>query len=396
MYLLLIFTPPSTGFGGCLFPSANEVVLGRPLILWPDQQGVWCFFFVVICIYSELSRRMDGCQADRVWKRAIKSHKEFRNETDIFGGPVVFPFDTTHTHRQHYSTDTVTLCTENAQNFFERNEQTRIDFSVRLLVSSDGKPAHCQRVKTNLYDISRKMHFILLVFLLTTRNDLSFEGGHSQRKIRSLYHCGLIVVASTLHTQALNPAQLNRAILDFEEKYSSFCCEAPRRCFNINFDITTAVLRCCWLPCALYVWIGYGWSVCRREVLWCAAVQVFFSCVWRFPASCRMMNFFLFVLGGLELFFTQNNCLRWATLNIFGYFNRFDTFNLLAGYVKRLENHFDKDLAFFHRGFHTHRSIKNLIWRFSARRASCDECYVLYGGVGVRRVSSSHILTVYC
>lgn len=37
-YLLLIFIPPSTGFGGCLLPSANEVVLGRPpLISWPSQ-----------------------------------------------------------------------------------------------------------------------------------------------------------------------------------------------------------------------------------------------------------------------------------------------------------------------------------------------------------------------
>lgn len=34
-YLLLILTPPTTGLGGCLFPSANEVVLGRPLMSWP-------------------------------------------------------------------------------------------------------------------------------------------------------------------------------------------------------------------------------------------------------------------------------------------------------------------------------------------------------------------------
>lgn len=32
VYLLLIFIPPGTGLGGCLLPSANEVVLGRPLI----------------------------------------------------------------------------------------------------------------------------------------------------------------------------------------------------------------------------------------------------------------------------------------------------------------------------------------------------------------------------
>lgn len=29
-YLLLIFIPPRTGFGDCLLPSANEVVLGLP------------------------------------------------------------------------------------------------------------------------------------------------------------------------------------------------------------------------------------------------------------------------------------------------------------------------------------------------------------------------------
>lgn len=32
MYLLLVLTPPKTKFGDCLLPSANEVVLGRPLI----------------------------------------------------------------------------------------------------------------------------------------------------------------------------------------------------------------------------------------------------------------------------------------------------------------------------------------------------------------------------
>lgn len=32
LHLLLVLTPPNTRFGDCLLPSANEVVLGRPLI----------------------------------------------------------------------------------------------------------------------------------------------------------------------------------------------------------------------------------------------------------------------------------------------------------------------------------------------------------------------------
>lgn len=37
LHLLLIFMPPKGGFKGCLLPSAKDVVLGRPLIIFQSK-----------------------------------------------------------------------------------------------------------------------------------------------------------------------------------------------------------------------------------------------------------------------------------------------------------------------------------------------------------------------
>lgn len=51
MYLLLTFIP-TTGFDGCLLPSANEVVLGLPLILISVYLMIWGGFLILFLFSS--------------------------------------------------------------------------------------------------------------------------------------------------------------------------------------------------------------------------------------------------------------------------------------------------------------------------------------------------------
>lgn len=81
-YLLLIFTPPRTGFGGCLLPSANEVVLGRPLIVtpgWLSYRLLWLIIGAISYNPRELAGALLGSSAG-YHLRLNSSHAEREGE----------------------------------------------------------------------------------------------------------------------------------------------------------------------------------------------------------------------------------------------------------------------------------------------------------------------------
>lgn len=162
----------------------------------------------------------------------------------------------------------------------------RIDFYVRLRVLLRSRQLENPHTVNAIRRITINAPFLARFPLDDTERSL--RGGTHRRKTRSFYdHYGLIEVASICTHKHFSPHD-NR---DFEEYYSSICCEAPRRYFNINF----VCMNWIWLKCVPY-----------RGSMGAA----FFSCV---AFSCELQNdgfYFIFVLGCLKLFFSQYDRMR--------------------------------------------------------------------------------------
>lgn len=124
----------------------------------------------------------------------------------------------THTNNTRART-LVHFCTETAQNFCERNEQMRIDFSVRLLVLLRSRQLENPHTVNTLRRTTLNAPFLARFPLDDTERSL--RGGTPREKTRSFYdHYGLIEVASnTLTLEAARQPILQKNIRRFAARH---------------------------------------------------------------------------------------------------------------------------------------------------------------------------------